>query len=558
MEDDHALERRRRLTHRALPLGWVALLALGVGVGFGGAHRSAADGVAEEFARAWNRADYPAMHRLIGRDEQARFPLPAFRSAYEAAAATATATELEVRDPNDSRDGKPLLRVTARTRVFGAVRGQVAVPVADDGTVSWAPHLAFGDLRPGEKLTRRTEVPRRGAILSRDGTVLADGPADARKLDDAAAAVAGRVAPASDKRERRLIFARGFPATTPVGANGLERALQAKLEGLPGGSLLAGARELASARPTRASAVRSTIDLDLQAAADAALAGRFGGIAVLDPRTAEVRALSGVAFSAPQPPGSTFKIVTATAALDEAKVKLGDEFPVESAATIDGVELSNANGELCGGSFVSSFAHSCNSVFAPLGVKVGAQSLVAASEKYGWNATPQIDGAEPSTIPQADQIVSPLDVGSSSIGQGKVLATPLQMASVAQTIANGGVRVEPTLVGGEKRRQTRVTTPATAKAIEKMMVDVVGYGTGVAAAVPGVKVAGKTGTAELGDTRGEDAVVADPSNTDAWFTSYAPAGDPEVVVAALFVRNGSGGAVAAPAVQTVLAAALGK
>ena len=92
-----------------------------------------------------------------------------------------------------------------------------------------------------------------------------------------------------------------------------------------------------------------------------ALAGRLGGVAALDPRNGEIRALAGIAFSAPQPPGSTFKIVTTAAALEQGLVKPSTDFPVESHAIIDGVELENANGEFCGGTFRDSFAHSCNS-----------------------------------------------------------------------------------------------------------------------------------------------------------------------------------------------------
>ena len=555
MRDHDALERRRRLTHRALPLGWLALVALGVGIGFGAAHRSAADQVAQEFARAWDRADYRAMYRVVGPGERARFSFESFQAAYERAAATATATvrETVVRDPQGSRNGDPLVPVTVPTRVFGAVRGQVAVPVADDGTVSWGPHLAFPGLRPGEELTRRTQAPRRGKILARDGKLLAGGPADSRELDEGAAGLAGTLAPAAEETERGRVFAAGFAEDTAVGQSGLEKVLQEQVQGTPGGSLLAGGRQLASARARAAPPTRSTIDLEIQAASDGALAGRFGGIAVLDPRTAEVLALSGIAFSAPQPPGSTFKIVTTTAALDDRKVKLSDEFPVESAATIDGVSLSNANGELCGGSFVSSFAHSCNSVFAPLGVKVGAKSLVAMSERYGWNDAPQIEGAEPSTIPPAEEIVSPLDLGSSAIGQGKVLATPLQMASVAQVIANRGIRVQPTLVMGRRGKVVRVTTPAIAATLRNLMVGVVREGTGKSAQIDGVSVAGKTGTAELGLGPGGSN---DPGNTDAWFLAFAPAKAPRFAVGVVILRGGAGGDAAAPVARDVLVSGL--
>ena len=251
--------------------------------------------------------------------------------------------------------------------------------------------------------------------------------------------------------------------------------------------------------------------------------------------------------------------MTATAALEAGIVNPRTEFPVESAAIIDGVELENANGEFCGGTFRDSFAHSCNSVFAPLGVELGAEALVDASERFGWNADPTVPGEVPSTLPPVSEIQSPLEVGSTAIGQFRTLATPLMLASVAQTIAARGVRALPTLALGERTERVRVTSRRVARTVGSMMVDVVDYGTGTAAALPGVKVAGKTGTAELEDTRdpetGETA-PPDPSNTDAWFTAYAPARAPEIVVAVMLVRAGSGGATAAPAARVVLDAAL--
>ena len=108
------------------------------------------------------------------------------------------------------------------------------------------------------------------------------------------------------------------------------------------------------------------------------------------PSDGSVQALAGVAFSAPQPPGSTFKIVTTSAALEDGKVSTSDEFPIETAAVIEGREVANAHDEPCGGTFSQSFAKSCNSVFAPLGVEVGAERLVEEAEQYGFNARPAL------------------------------------------------------------------------------------------------------------------------------------------------------------------------
>jgi peptidoglycan glycosyltransferase len=554
-------ERRRRLTRRGFPaLGALALVSLGAGLAFGASTPSREERTASAFADSWERGDFGAMHALLDDASKRAHSLTEFRRAYRDAAATATATAVLTDEPAGERDGAVVIPTEIRTRVFGPVRAELLLPVRGE-RVTWGPLLAFPGLRPGESLSRRSDPPRRGTLLSRDGKVLARGPSDARTspLEAIAGSIAGTLAPEETAEERRGLYARGFPRDWPVGQNGLEEAFEDRLAGRPGGELLAGRRVLARARPRRADPVRTTIDTRLQEASVTALAGRFGGIAVLDPRNGEIRALAGIAFSAPQPPGSTFKIVTTTAALEQGAVKPRDEFPVESAAIVDGVELENANGEFCGGTFRESFAHSCNSVFGPLGVKVGSEALVDAAERFGWNAPPSVPGEVPSTLPPATEIVSPLEVASTAIGQFRSLATPLIMASVAQTIASHGVRHVPTLSPGERPGSVRVTTPKIARTIGSMMVDVVDYGTGTAAALPGVKVAGKTGTAELEDTRDADTgetAPSDPSNTDAWFTAYAPAKRPRIVVAVMLVRAGAGGATAAPAARVVLDAAL--
>jgi cell division protein FtsI/penicillin-binding protein 2 len=308
--------------------------------------------------------------------------------------------------------------------------------------------------------------------------------------------------------------------------------------------------------------VRTTIDIELQAAAVTALAGRYGGIAVMRPRSGEVLALAGIAYSAPQPPGSVFKIVTLAGALENRTVTPSDSWPVQQAAVLEGVELENANGEFCGGSLRNAFAHSCNSVFAPIGAELGAEKLVAAAEEFGFNAQPSIAGAQMSTIPPAEEIGDDLAVGSTAIGQGRVLATPLEFATIAATIADRGVRVAPTLRKGTVAQGERILPVDVARRIGSYMRSVVRSGTGTAAAIPGVKVAGKTGTAELRDTTPEpdpvtgELPVSDATDTNAWFAAYAPAGRPKLAVAVMLVGAGAGGATAAPAARVVLDAGL--
>jgi peptidoglycan glycosyltransferase len=551
-------ERRRRLTHRALPaLGGLAGVALLAGALVGSSMTSASERTAQDFAEAWERDDLRAMHALLTDEAQRRYPFKRFRAAYRRAAATATQTAIEAEEPSGERDGELVLPVVVETHVFGRQAGELLVPVSEE-RVEWEPRLVFPELRRDERLTRRSVPPERATLLSRNRRVLAEGPAGARSspLVGIADSIAGSMEPEETAEERAALYALGFPRDIPVGQSGLEEAFEDRLRGRPGGELRAGRRVLARARPRPAKPVRTSISPKIQEAAVVGLAGRFGGIAALDPNNGEILALAGIAFSAPQPPGSTFKIVTTTAALEEGLVNPKTEFPVESHAVIDGVELENANGEFCGGSFRESFAHSCNSVFAPLGVEIGSEKLVETAERFGWNSEATIPGEVPSTLPPANEIESPLEIGSTAIGQFKTLATPLQLASVAQVIAAEGVRYPPTLAAGERGRGTRVTSREVASTIASLMVDVVGYGTGTLSAIEGVKVAGKTGTAELEDTRGPDASASDPSNTDAWFTAFAPAARPKIAVGVMFVRAGAGGSTAAPAARVVLEAGI--
>ena len=246
-------------------------------------------------------------------------------------------------------------------------------------------------------------------------------------------------------------------------------------------------------------------------------------------------------------------------ALQAGIVTPGSTFPIQTSTTIDGFTMHNASGEACGGTLVNAFAVSCNSVFAPLGVKLGGARLVATAERFGFNHQPPIPGAAESTIPSARDIGDDLAVGSSAIGQGMVQATPLEMSDVAATIAMGGRRPIPTLLAHQRPHFVRVTPARVAHQVQQMMVAVVQYGTGTSAQIPGVEVAGKTGTAELKDTstaNPNNPAASNPQNTDAWFVGYAPVGHPKVVVGALFPNQGAGGAAAAPAVRDVIAAAL--
>ena len=572
-------DRRERLVTRALPLLGVALVAFIAGAVFGGRDDTAA---AERFATAWERGDYAAMYDQLSPGSSDQYSQARFEEAYEKAAVTTTQKSLDTGEvrAGETKDGEDaaVVPMSMETNAFGHLSGDVVLPLSD-GRVDWAPNLVYPGLHEDEHLSRRTTTPERAPILAANGTPLAKGPAYARysPLGTAATSVAGTVGSPKGKAKAALA-ARGFPAGSLTGLSGLELAFEDRLAGHPGGQLLAvtpgagGPRALASTEPRRGMPVNTTIDPDLQQAAVTALGATYGGVAVLDAQNGDVLALAGIALSAPQPPGSTFKILTTTAALDAGVVKLNDTFPIATSATVDGREVANANNEACGGTFVEAFAESCNSVFVPLGPKIGEEGMVSTAESYGFNSPPSLyDGAAlkatdvpSSTIPKS--IPTDLDLGVSAIGQGEVLATPLEMASVAQTIANGGKR-SPTSIVSDRNLESdtkavRVTSEKTANTIRGLMIRVVTEGTGTAAALATYQVAGKTGTAELGPKPLEPGAEPEPGEqppqeVDAWFTSFAPASDPKVVVAVMVVNaDGSGGEIAAPIAHSVLSAAL--
>jgi cell division protein FtsI/penicillin-binding protein 2 len=544
------------------------MVAFAGGAIAGAIHRPAEQQAAERYARAWAERDWATMHGMLTSAAKERTGLAEFRRAHERAAATATATGLRAGQASGPDDDIVRLPVRVSTRVFGTVRTELALPLTEEdgeARVPWRAHLAFPGVREGERLTRRTRLPDRATLTAADGTVLARGEDRTAADPELAASIRGDLGPIPPERAQEL-RAEGVPADARVGISGLERALDDELRGTPGGELLAGPRPLASAEPRAARRVRSSIVPSVQRAAVQALAGRVGGAIAMDPRTGEIEAAAGIGLSGLQPPGSTFKIVTLAGALQADVVSTKDSFPVETFTTIEGVRLENANGESCGGSLINTFAHSCNTVFAPLGAKLGARRLVEAAEDFGFNAPPGVDGAATSTIPAADEIGDDLAVGSSAIGQGRVQSTTLQMAIVAATIARRGRRPEPTLLYGGNRRTTRAIPAATARTVARGMRAVVDNGTGGAAKLPGARVAGKTGTAELRSTvapqpaPGETAVApepaADPADTTAWFAAYAPAARPRAAVAIMLVGAGAGGQTAAPAARLVLEASL--
>jgi peptidoglycan glycosyltransferase len=274
-------------------------------------------------------------------------------------------------------------------------------------------------------------------------------------------------------------------------------------------------------------------------------------------------------------PGSTFKIVTAAAALDTGAFTPQSTFDDPGYCTEYGQKVSNANNpdqtaESYGHvNLVQGFQHSINSVFCNIGKQLGAKTLLDYAKRFGFYKTPPLETPADERAAsglykytKAGRVLddpkdpNSVDPGRLAFGQTTMLATPLQMAMVAATVGNGGVVPKPYLVqkivapDGSTVRSAkpgnlgRAIKPQTAADLTTMMIAAVQAGTGTAAQIPGIQVAGKTGTAETNI----------PHVYTAWFVAFAPADNPQVAVAVVLEKqsNGFGGAVAAPIAKLVL------
>jgi penicillin-binding protein A len=335
--------------------------------------------------------------------------------------------------------------------------------------------------------------------------------------------------------------------------------------------------------------VQSSLDPDAQRAAVEGLGGQRGSVVAIVPSTGEVRAMVSIpeydpndvpediarlnteesaplfnrATQAGYQPGSTMKVVTATAAIDSGEYTPDDTVSGRSPKEISGVPLQNAGGEQFGDiPLTEALTNSVNTVWAEVGEDLGKDTMYKYMERFGFDQKPLLDypGFQLATsgVFEGNRLLTAddsIDIGRVAIGQERLNVTPLQMAEVAAAVANDGELMEPRLWskvidpdGREEnldpQRQSRVMSEDTANTLTEMMTDVVNEGTGGAAALADDQVAGKTGTAEIDIQRGIN---------QAWFIGFAPADDPQIAVAATVERTtGFGGEVAAPIAQQVM------
>ena len=443
----------------------------------------------------------------------------------------------------------------------------------DESTTRWLAPFREAMLWPGirgaDHFLIRRSWPRRGRILDRFGRVLAAGGGLRRRYPygSLAGTTVGFTAPLTRKSMRD---APGdyYRTGDLAGATGLERAYERRLAGTPRVDLAVADRRgkpivvLATKGGRRPRDVRTTLDMRVQRATAGAFGSTSGGVVVVKPRTGDLLAVvtsleidpnnyagaGGIdpfnrALAGLYPPGSAMKVVTAGAALDSGAVT--PRTRLTGPSEYQGVR-NFESGSYPSLTFASALQNSVNTAFAQVALDLGARRLSRYARAFGFNEPPEMAlGAATSSFP------FPEDAGDlmwGSIGQAQDLATPLEMASIAATVANNGTRMEPRSARHEPKRGERVLKKRTARTLGGLMESVVQGGTGVNAQIGGVRVAGKTGTAEV-DVDGK-------RRNHAWFIAFAPVGAPEVAVAVVSEYGGIGGQVAAPIARSILAGVL--
>lgn len=412
--------------------------------------------------------------------------------------------------------------------------------------------------------------PHRGRILDREGNVLAESLGDgSRHYTDASTAhLVGYLDPRYGSQGIELAFNNVLSGTAPAG---WAAAIRAEFDR----SRIAGHD------------VVLTIDPRIQQAAAAALGSRHGAIVAIDPRNGEILAMVSVPtydpgslgtvgdqlFSDPNspllnratqglyPPGSTFKTVTASGILEKGVATPDTVVECPGQIVIDGFPISCANTSQGVGTypFKHAFTFSVNAIFAELGMKLGWTGLTDIARRYGFDSNLDFTlQTAKSQIHAPESEATRTLLASTAFGQGELLATPMQMAVVAATIANAGVLARPHLtlresdngrpLGAlEAASSRRVISEQLARTMNEFMVSVVANGQANGVQIPGIAVGGKTGTAEAGD-----------GTSHAWFIAFAPAQAPTIAIAVIVEHGGQGGVVASPIAGQVIRAALAK
>ncbi|HEY8304718.1 MAG TPA: penicillin-binding transpeptidase domain-containing protein [Solirubrobacteraceae bacterium] len=424
----------------------------------------------------------------------------------------------------------------------------------------------------------------RGEILASDGTVLA------RSVRGPEGTYA-RAYPTGAE----FAHAVGYSYLT-LGQAGIERYRSAALDGQTGTSVQSILDELQGKKP-RGDTVRTALSPAGQRTAIAALGEHEGAVVALQPRTGAVEVMASTpgydanALSSSSAyerlthqegsplvnratqfgyaPGSTFKVLTAVAAIDSGQFTPESTVSGRNNVTISGVPLKNDNNESLGQiTLTEGLVHSVNTVYAQVAEQLGKRTMARYMARFGFDRKPRLDypAKEMSASGEyrGNTLIPPtstyVDVGRMGIGQDKLQVTPLQMAEVAAAVANRGVLMTPHFASAivepdgrvvervSPRAQAVVMKPSTAASVTTMMEAVVNEGTGTPAQIPGVRVAGKTGTAE---TLGVSAI------NNAWFIAFAPAQNPTVAVAVTLKGvPGQGAEFAAPVAKQVMEALL--